>query len=140
MEDFGNVMDTFERFNPEIVILDVQLPKYDGFYWCRKMRQESNVPILFLSSRDNPMDQVMSMELGADDYMQNLSILMYLLRSYKLFIDVSMNLASKKRTLNWQDTVVDLSKDSIQKADKTIFLSKTEMIILEMLINKRIKL
>lgn len=99
MEDFGNVMDTFERFNPEIVILDVQLPKYDGFYWCRKMRQESNVPILFLSSRDNPMDQVMSMELGADDYMQNLSILMYLLRSYKLFIDVSMNLASKRNAL-----------------------------------------
>lgn len=92
-------MDTFERFNPEIVILDVQLPKYDGFYWCRKMRQESNVPILFLSSRDNPMDQVMSMELGADDYMQNLSILMYLLRSYKLFIDVSMNLASKRNAL-----------------------------------------
>ena len=99
VEDFGNVMDTFERFNPEIVILDVQLPKYDGFYWCRKMRQESNVPILFLSSRDNPMDQVMSMELGADDYMQNLSILMYLLRSYKLFIDVSMNLASKRNAL-----------------------------------------
>ena len=63
------------------------------------MRQESNVPILFLSSRDNPMDQVMSMELGADDYMQNLSILMYLLRSYKLFIDVSMNLASKRNAL-----------------------------------------
>lgn len=70
IEDFGKVMDTFESFNPEIVILDVQLPKYDGFYWCRKMREVSNVPILFLSSRDNPMDQVMSMELGADDYMQ----------------------------------------------------------------------
>ena len=36
VEDFGNVMDTFEKFNPEIVILDVQLPKYDGFYWCEK--------------------------------------------------------------------------------------------------------
>ena len=45
IDDFSNVMDTFEAFNPEIVILDVQLPKYDGFYWCRKMRQESNVPI-----------------------------------------------------------------------------------------------
>lgn len=77
IEDFGKVMDTFESFNPEIVILDVQLPKYDGFYWCRKMREVSNVPILFLSSRDNPMDQVMSMELGADDYMQNRSIPMY---------------------------------------------------------------
>lgn len=41
------------------------------------MREVSNVPILFLSSRDNPMDQVMSMELGADDYMQNRSIPMY---------------------------------------------------------------
>ena len=99
VEDFGNVMDTFERFNPEIVILDVQLPKYDGFYWCRKMRQESNVPILFLSSRDNPMDQVMSMELGAEITCKNLSILMYLLRSYKLFIDVSTNLASKRNAL-----------------------------------------
>lgn len=85
-------MDTFEKFNPEIVILDVQLPKYDGFYWCRKMRQESNVPILFLSSRDNPMDQVMSMELGADDYMQKPFTRMYLSQSYKQFIDVYMNL------------------------------------------------
>ena len=124
VEDFGNVMDTFEKFNPEIVILDVQLPKYDGFYWCRKMRQESNVPILFLSSRDNPMDQVMSMELGADDYMQKPFTRMYLSQSYKQFIDVYMNLCRRKRTLNWQDTVVDLSKDSIQKVIKPSFYRK----------------
>ena len=63
IDDFSAVMDIYEETNPEIVIMDVQLPKYDGFYWCRKIRQASNVPILFLSSRDNPMDQVMSMEL-----------------------------------------------------------------------------
>lgn len=138
VEDFSHVMETFETFNPEIVILDVQLPKYDGFYWCRKMRQQSNVPILFLSSRDNPMDQVMSMELGADDYMQKpfyTNVLIAKLqaiyrRVYKFGVE-------EKRTLSWQDATVDLSKDSIQKDDKTIFLSKTEMIILEMLINKR---
>ena len=138
VEDFGNVMDTFEKFNPEIVILDVQLPKYDGFYWCRKMRQESNVPILFLSSRDNPMDQVMSMELGADDYMQKpfyTNVLIAKLQAiYRRVYEFGVE---EKRTLSWKDTVVDLSKDSIQKEDKTIFLSKTEMIILEMLINKR---
>ena len=136
--DFGYVMDTFERFNPEIVILDVQLPKYDGFYWCRKMRQESNVPILFLSSRDNPMDQVMSMELGADDYMQKpfyTNVLIAKLQAiYRRVYEFGVE---EKRTLSWQDATVDLSKDSIQKDDKTIFLSKTEMIILEMLINKR---
>ncbi|WP_368867878.1 response regulator transcription factor GraR/ApsR [Staphylococcus epidermidis] len=138
VEDFSHVMETFETFNPEIVILDVQLPKYDGFYWCRKMRQRSNVPILFLSSRDNPMDQVMSMELGADDYMQKpfyTNVLIAKLQAiYRRVYEFGVE---EKRTLSWQDATVDLSKDSIQKDDKTIFLSKTEMIILEMLINKR---
>lgn len=138
VEDFSHVMETFETFNPEIVILDVQLPKYDGFYWCRKMRQQSNVPILFLSSRDNPMDQVMSMELGADDYMQKpfyTNVLIAKLQAiYRRVYEFEVE---EKRTLSWQDATVDLSKDSIQKDDKTIFLSKTEMIILEMLINKR---
>lgn len=138
VEDFSHVMETFETFNPEIVILDVQLPKYDGFYWCRKMRQQSNVPILFLSSRDNPMDQVMSMELGADDYMQKpfyANVLIAKLQAiYRRVYEFGVE---EKRTLSWQDATVDLSKDSIQKDDKTIFLSKTEMIILEMLINKR---
>ena len=138
VEDFSHVMETFETFNPEIVILDVQLPKYDGFYWCRKMRQQSNVPILFLSSRDNPMDQVMSMELGADDYMQKpfyTNVLIAKLQAiYRRVYEFGVE---EKRTLIWQDATVDLSKDSIQKDDKTIFLSKTEMIILEMLINKR---
>ncbi|HDF1233649.1 TPA: response regulator transcription factor GraR/ApsR [Staphylococcus aureus] len=138
IEDFGKVMDTFESFNPEIVILDVQLPKYDGFYLCRKMREVSNVPILFLSSRDNPMDQVMSMELGADDYMQKpfyTNVLIAKLQA--IYRRVYEFTAEEKRTLTWQDAVVDLSKDSIQKGDQTIFLSKTEMIILEILITKK---
>lgn len=138
VEDFSHVMETFETFNPEIVILDVQLPKYDGFYWCRKMRQQSNVPILFLSSRDNPMDQVMSMELGADDYMQKpfyTNVLIAKLQA--IYRRVYEFTAEEKRTLTWQDAVVDLSKDSIQKGDQTIFLSKTEMIILEILITKK---
>jgi len=102
------------------------------------MRQQSNVPILFLSSRDNPMDQVMSMELGADDYMQKpfyTNVLIAKLQAiYRRVYEFGVE---EKRTLSWQDATVDLSKDSIQKDDKTIFLSKTEMIILEMLINKR---
>ncbi|HDK8968130.1 TPA: response regulator transcription factor GraR/ApsR [Staphylococcus aureus] len=138
IEDFGKVMDTFESFNPEIVILDVQLPKYDGFYWCRKMREVSNVSILFLSSRDNPMDQVMSMELGADDYMQKpfyTNVLIAKLQA--IYRRVYEFTAEEKRTLTWQDAIIDLSKDSIQKGDDTIFLSKTEMIILEILITKK---
>ena len=138
VEDFSNVMETYEQVQPEIVIMDVQLPKYDGFYWCRKMRQVSNVPILFLSSRDNPMDQVMSMELGADDYMQKpfyTNVLIAKLQAiYRRVYEFGVE---EKRILNWQKAVVDLSKDSIQKDDKVIYLSKTEMIMLEMLITKQ---
>ena len=136
--DFSNVMETYHNVQPEIVIMDVQLPKYDGFYWCRQIRQVSNVPILFLSSRDNPMDQVMSMELGADDYMQkpfHTNVLIAKLQA--IYRRVYQFGAEERRTLNWQDALVDLSKDSIQKGDKIIYLSKTEMIILEMLIQKQ---
>ncbi|WP_251518854.1 MULTISPECIES: response regulator transcription factor [Staphylococcus] len=138
IEDFSTVLETFETLQPSIVIMDVKLPKFDGFYWTRKIRAISNTPILFLSSRDNPMDQVMSMELGADDYVQkpfNTSILIAKLQAiYRRVYQFSVD---DKRVLTWQEATLDLSKDSINKDDVQVVLSKTEMIILEMLVKKQ---
>ncbi|MDG0842808.1 response regulator transcription factor [Staphylococcus equorum] len=138
ISDFNDVMSKFEEVNAAIVIMDVKLPKYDGFYWTRKIREISNTPILFLSSRDNPMDQVMSMELGADDYVQkpfNTSVLIAKLQAiYRRVYQFSIE---EKRVLSWQETTLDLSKDSISKGDAQIYLSKTEMVILEMLVKKQ---
>ena len=138
ISDFNDVMSKFEAVNAAIVIMDVKLPKYDGFYWTRKIREVSNTPILFLSSRDNPMDQVMSMELGADDYVQkpfNTSVLIAKLQAiYRRVYQFSIE---EKRILSWQETTLDLSKDSISKGDTQIYLSKTEMVILEMLVKKQ---
>lgn len=138
ISDFNDVMSKFEAVNAAIVIMDVKLPKYDGFYWIRKIREVSNTPILFLSSRDNPMDQVMSMELGADDYVQkpfNTSVLIAKLQAiYRRVYQFSIE---EKRVLSWQETTLDLSKDSISKGDAQIYLSKTEMVILEMLVKKQ---
>ena len=128
----------FKAVDPAIVIMDVKLPKYDGFYWTRKIREISNTPILFLSSRDNPMDQVMSMELGADDYVQkpfNTNILIAKLQAiYRRVYQFSID---EKRVITWQEATLDLTKDSINKDDQVIYLSKTEMIILEMLVKKQ---
>ena len=138
IDDFNDVLAKFEAVNPAIVIMDVKLPKYDGFYWTRKIRETSNTPILFLSSRDNPMDHVMSMELGADDYVQkpfNTSILIAKLQAiYRRVYQFSLE---EKRVLTWQDATLDLSKDSINKNEAQIYLSKTEIIILEMLVKKQ---
>lgn len=66
--DFNKVMDDFVKVNPQLVILDITLPFFNGYYWCQEIRKISNVPILFLSSHQQPMDIVMSINMGADDY------------------------------------------------------------------------
>jgi DNA-binding response OmpR family regulator len=68
ISDFGRVMEDFAAAKPDLVLLDVNLPKYDGFYWCRQIRAKSTCPIIFISARDSQMDQVMALENGADDY------------------------------------------------------------------------
>lgn len=70
VQNFDKVMQEFAEIQPDLVIIDIQLPKFDGFHWCRMIRSHSNVPIIFLSSRDHPTDMVMSMQLGADDFIQ----------------------------------------------------------------------
>ncbi|MCP8969338.1 response regulator transcription factor [Ectobacillus ponti] len=66
---FHDILAEFQDINPHLVVMDVNLPRFDGFYWCRQIRAVSNCPILFLSARDSSMDQVMAIENGADDYM-----------------------------------------------------------------------
>lgn len=68
--DFDKVLQEFTEVKPELVVIDIQLPRFDGFHWCRIIRSHSKVPIIFLSSRDHPSDMVMSMQLGADDFIQ----------------------------------------------------------------------
>jgi DNA-binding response OmpR family regulator len=71
--DFNQVFDEFEQIAPQLVLLDINLPVYDGYYWCQKIREVSKVPIIFISSRNTNMDQIMAMNMGADDYITNLS-------------------------------------------------------------------
>ncbi|WP_243557768.1 response regulator transcription factor [Priestia megaterium] len=66
--DFDNIEEEFKRFSPHLVLLDINLPKYDGFYWCRKIRQLSICPIIIISARNGEFEQVFGIQNGADDY------------------------------------------------------------------------
>ncbi|MDT2763417.1 response regulator transcription factor [Enterococcus asini] len=68
-QDFAKLTEEFQRVQPDLVLMDINLPYFDGFYWTRQLRLLSNLPIIFLSARDHPMDQVMAMEYGGDDYL-----------------------------------------------------------------------
>ena len=72
ISDFNNVIGEFQQAQPHLVLLDIGLPKFNGFYWCSEIRKISNVPIIFLSSHTENPDIVMAMNMGGDDYITTL--------------------------------------------------------------------
>lgn len=68
IDNFSDIVKEFTEKKPSLIIMDVNLPYYDGFYWCEKIREISKVPIIFLSSRDSNMDLIMGINNGGDDY------------------------------------------------------------------------
>ena len=68
VEEFRTIEDQFLKAKPQLVLLDINLPYYDGNYYCRMFRKHSNIPIIITSARNSDMDQILSMELGADEY------------------------------------------------------------------------
>lgn len=66
--DFDDVIGEFERFSPQLVLLDINLPSFDGYYWCRQIRLISTCPVIFISARTGEMDQIMALENGGDDF------------------------------------------------------------------------
>ncbi|MGG0339048.1 response regulator transcription factor [Priestia megaterium] len=141
VEDFQKVMEVFIAESPELVILDVNLPVYDGFYWCQQIRAVSKTPIVFLSSREHPMDIVMAMNVGADDYIQkpfNLDVLVakvqaLLRRTYSYGDTIS-------DVIEWNGAVLDLKKGSLHYNDQEIHLTKNEFFILRLLLEERGKI
>lgn len=67
-DDFSDIISTFNRLQPHLVIMDISLPFYNGYYWCSQLRRQSKVPVIFLSSRSDNMDIVMAVNMGGDDY------------------------------------------------------------------------
>ncbi|MGM0169519.1 hypothetical protein IGI39_003835 [Enterococcus sp. AZ135] len=68
--DFQHVFEDFQRIQPDLVILDISLPYFNGFYWCQEIRKVSEVPIIFLSSAKDQMNQVMALNMGADEFIE----------------------------------------------------------------------
>lgn len=76
-KQFDNIIDVFHANQPQLVLLDINLPTFNGYHWCQEIRKTSNVPIMFISSRTDNMDQIMAIQMGGDDFIEkpfNLSL------------------------------------------------------------------
>ncbi len=139
--DFSTVMQEFTTLKPDLVIIDIQLPKFDGFHWCRMIRSHSKVPIIFLSSRDHPTDMVMSMQLGADDYIQKPFHFDVLIAKIQAILRRTYNYNTEEISLKtWNGATVDYEKNMIQNESGSIELTKNEMFILKVLIEQKNKI
>lgn len=139
--DFNKVMEEFTEHKPDLVVIDIQLPKFDGFHWCRMIRSHSNVPILFLSSRDHPTDMVMSMQLGADDFIQKPFHFDVLIAKIQATLRRVYNYNTEQITLKtWCGATVDYEKNTVSNDDGTVELTKNETFILKKLIEQKNKI
>jgi two-component system, OmpR family, bacitracin resistance response regulator BceR len=139
--DFSKVLQEFTAVKPDLVIIDIQLPKFDGFHWCRMIRSHSNVPILFLSSRDHPTDMVMSMQLGADDFIQKPFHFDVLIAKIQAILRRVYNYSTEQIELKtWCGATIDYLKNTVTNEYGTIELTKNEMFILRQLIEQKNKI
>ncbi|WP_179395133.1 response regulator transcription factor [Lacticaseibacillus absianus] len=133
--DFNTVDTQFEAESPDLVLLDINLPVYDGYYWVRKIRDISHVPVIFISSRNTNMDMVMAMNLGADDFVN---------KPFAIEVLVAKINALLRRTYNYSDgsgdvlvhngLSLDLQTGMASVGDTEINLSKNEYKLLQILL------
>lgn len=139
--DFAKVMEDFNEVKPDLVIIDIQLPKFDGFHWCRMIRAQSKVPIIFLSSRDHPTDMVMSMQLGADDFVQKPFHFEVLIAKIQAILRRVYNYSleqTEKKT--WCNATLDYETNTVANENGTIELTKNEAFILRLLVEHKNKI
>lgn len=129
VQDFTQIVEEAVTLNPQIILLDINLPYFDGFYWCKKLREVTKVPIIFLSSREGSMDVVMAMNNGGDDYIQKpfdsnvliAKLQAMLRRTYemntkesKILLYKGMQLHIEEMTLSYKEQMIELTKNEFR--------------------------
>jgi two-component system, OmpR family, response regulator YxdJ len=136
---FETVLDEFKKVGPDLVLLDVNLPKYDGFYWCRQIRAVSTCPILFISAREGKMEQVMALENGADDYITkpfDYEVVMAKIGSHLRRVYGSYASNMKERTVEVSGLMLYPERLRLSMDGKTMELSHKETVFLETLMER----
>ncbi|MFH5811135.1 response regulator transcription factor [Companilactobacillus sp. FL22-1] len=140
-KDFNNIIEQFNDYQPDLVLLDINLPVFDGYYWNQEIRKVSKIPIIIISSRNSNMDQIMSMNMGADDFVE---------KPFSIDILIAKINALLRRTYDFTkrtDDVIEhnglklnLSSGTVEIDNNKIDLSKNEYKLLQRLLKDQGKI
>ncbi len=137
LEDYDNVVKEIEDFKPSLVLLDINLPKYDGFFYLKLIRKNFTTPVIILSARSDESEQIRGIENGATDYITKpFSINILLAKINALFKRLEES-SVESSVVAVNDLVVDNQLLNVKYKEKTIDLTKNEFKILSVLIKNK---
>ena len=139
LKNFNNTIHDIIETKSDLILLDINLPMADGEYICKEIRKQSNVPIIIITSRDSEVDELLSINYGADHYITKPFNIHILLAKTNALLRRS-NMEKEQDKINAQDYIINLSNSTIIKENKEIELTKNELKILKYLTEKRDKI
>lgn len=130
VSNFRDVMAEFAAFDPQLVLMDIALPFYDGYHWCNEIRKVSKVPIIFISSASDNMNIVMAMNMGADDFIAKPFDGSVLIAKVQAMLRRTYDFGGAMPVLEHKGAMLNTGDGSLTYGDEKIDLSKNEYRIL----------
>lgn len=137
VENFRNVLEEFADFNPQLVLLDISLPFYNGYYWCGEIRKFSKVPIIFVSSASDNMNIVMAMNMGGDDFIAKPFDLNVLTAKIQAVLRRTYDFGTQMTVLQHRGAILNTSDASLTYNGERIELTKNDYRILRTLMENK---
>lgn len=137
VKDFQNVLQVFTEFDPHLVLLDIMLPFYNGYYWCTEIRKISDVPVIFISSASDNMNLVMAINMGGDDFIAKPFDLNVLNAKVQAILRRTYDLAGKVPVLEQAGAILNLNDMTLVFGDEKVELTKNEFRILQTLMENK---
>ena len=137
VQNFRAVMDEFTAFDPQLVLLDISLPFFNGYHWCTQIRSVSRVPVMFLSSAAENMNIVMAMNMGADDFIAKPFDLNVLTAKVQAMLRRTYDLGGQARLLQHRDAVLNTDDSTLTYHGERVELTKNEYRILQVLMENK---
>ena len=131
---FDNTINDILKINPDLILLDINLPNTDGEYICKEIRKQSNMPIIIVTSRDNEMDELISLNYGADQYVTKPFNIQILLAKITGLLKRNQNADKSQEKIKCNGFILNVSKSMIETENKKIELTKNELKILHYLV------
>lgn len=136
-EDFQNVMAEFASFAPQLVLLDISLPFYNGYHWCQAIRQVSKVPVIFLSSASDKMNIILAVNMGADDFIAKPFDLNILTAKVQALLRRIYDFGKETNLLEHRGAILDTSSGVLNYQGQRVELTKNEWRILQVLMENK---